>query len=274
MTFAIISLLLLFSQQTDDRAACNRIFAHSFERQLIGRPMDEVMTSVAEQLIGRPYEAGTLELAGRESLTINLRAFDCVTLIENVLALSRVIKSNTLTFDAFAREVLSIRYRDTLSNRYEQRLHYFTDWLHDNEQEGRLRNISRDLGGVPYEKPIRFMTSHRSLYPGLADDSAFSAMKTIEDSLNSRSIYFLPKDQLVTVEARINSGDIIAIATGIEGLDIVHTALAYRKPGGALHLLHAPNVGQTVSITKDPFLKYFKQFPKYTGIIVARPLDP
>jgi hypothetical protein len=49
------------------------------------------MALVASTFVGTPYEPGTLELPGPERLVVNLRTFDCVTLVEHALVLARLI---------------------------------------------------------------------------------------------------------------------------------------------------------------------------------------
>jgi hypothetical protein len=43
---------------------------------------------------------------------------------------------------------------------------------------------------------------------------------------------------------------------------------------GALHLMHAPDVGYKVQITESPLHDYLARHSKQTGIIVAEALEP
>jgi len=52
-------------------------------------------------------------------------------------------------------------------------MHYFTDWIRDNEKKGLVKDITADLGGIELEKSINFMGTHRDLYPFLKDDENF-----------------------------------------------------------------------------------------------------
>ncbi|MFV1988088.1 MAG: N-acetylmuramoyl-L-alanine amidase-like domain-containing protein, partial [Gemmatimonadota bacterium] len=47
---------------------------------------------LAESFVGTPYTPGTLEADGPEGLVINFREFDCVTFVENMLAMTRFIR--------------------------------------------------------------------------------------------------------------------------------------------------------------------------------------
>ncbi len=50
------------------------------------------MLEIGKFFLGAPYMAGTLETKGAEHLVINLRKFDCVTFVENVVALAWLVK--------------------------------------------------------------------------------------------------------------------------------------------------------------------------------------
>ncbi|MEM6785218.1 MAG: N-acetylmuramoyl-L-alanine amidase-like domain-containing protein, partial [Bacteroidota bacterium] len=50
-------------------------------------PMGDLVTMVGAALVGTPYMDGLLDVDDEETLVLNLRAFDCVLYVENVLAL-------------------------------------------------------------------------------------------------------------------------------------------------------------------------------------------
>src|SRR5690606_12471803 len=95
-----------------------------------------------------PYVAHTLEVPGPERLVINLRGLDCVSFVENTLALSRLVRAGVSDFEAFQAEIRALRYRDGAIDGYPSRLHYFTEWIADNERMGRVRDVTPELGGV------------------------------------------------------------------------------------------------------------------------------
>ena len=57
----------------------------------------------AEQFIGVPYVASTLEVNPAEELVVNLRQLDCTTLGENVVALTLAVRKEHPTFVSFCR---------------------------------------------------------------------------------------------------------------------------------------------------------------------------
>ena len=232
------------------------------------------MTFVGKQFIGSAYEANTLDQSGHELLVCNLKTFDCVTFVENVLALARCIKQNRHSYDSYQQELQTIRYRHGTIVGYASRLHYFSDWIYDNERKGIIVDVTKRIGGIPYRKHIDFMTSHRSSYPSLADDSVFQQLSTCEDSINARPMWYIPKSTVRELQKKISTGDIIAITTANEGLDISHTGIAIRLADGTLHFLHAADVGATVTISKETLAEYLQHHAGQTGIIVLRVNSP
>lgn len=228
-----------------------------------------LVVEIARFFLGAPYQAGTLETAGRESLVINLVAFDCTTFVETVLALARCTTAEKLSPSEFRKNVKCIRYRQAKIDGYASRLHYFTDWLRDNEKKALLKDISRPLGGKPVRKKINFMTTHRELYAGLKNQAQQSKMLLVEKNLSRRDFNIIGKDKLTRLQAGIREGDIIAFATDQEGLDVAHVGFAV-KQGRHLHILHASSKEGAVVISKETLLAYLKSNKKFTGIIVAR----
>jgi hypothetical protein len=237
------------------------------------KTMSEVMASIGQSFLDAPYKAHTLEVEGKERLVVNLKEFDCVTFVENTLALSRCVKLKKTTFDEFKKQLQLIRYRSGKLNGYPSRLHYFSDWIDDNEKKGIVKNITQGLGGVPFDKTFNFMSTHRDAYKQLKNETFFDAIKVTEAKLNMREHFYLPKQNIQDAREMIQDGDIIGITTSIDGLDITHTGMAFRLQG-YLRFLHAPLSAGTIQITKRTIVDYLGQYEKHTGIMIARPLEP
>jgi hypothetical protein len=86
-------------------------------------------------------------------------------------------------------------------------------------------------------------------------------------------LFILPAEEVAAQEASLQDGDIIALATNIQGLDVTHTGIAVSGSDGRVHLLHASTEG-AVMISKEPIPEYLKKIKGNTGIIVVRPLEP
>jgi hypothetical protein len=258
-------------EKLTDEQICQRKFTLAIKESLQKRSIGEVMVAVGASFIATPYVANTLETLGDERLIVNLRGLDCVTFVENTLALSRCITMGAHTFDEFKEELKFIRYRGGLLNGYPSRLHYFSDWIDDNETKNVVRNLSQEIGGVPYEKNLAFMSTHPASYKQLSNQRYLEKIIEIESDINHRQHYYIPKEQLKSVEQKIEPGDIIGITTSIEGLDITHTGMAIRT-NGVLKYLHAPLSKGKVQISEQPLVEYLASHAEQTGIMVARPL--
>jgi len=245
--------------------------AFAREERLDTLPIGEIIARLGVTFVGTTYTPGTLEVPGPERLVINLRELDCVTFVENVLALSRLVRAGEADFDAFRAELTRMRYRGGEIDGYPSRLHYFSEWIADNERKGLVRDITRELGGIVDPEPIRFMSTHVEAYRQLSDPANLEAIRRIEAALSERPRYYIPEDRIAEVAPRIRNGDIIAATSTVEGLDIAHTGVALWKDG-ELYLLHAPLVGRAVEISAVPLAERIKGIEKQDGIMVARPL--
>ena len=245
------------------------------------RPLGRAVVRVGEQAAGTPYEAATLEAylkaggkpTSTEPLTLSLTRFDCVTLVESCLAVARVARAaGAPTWEGFGREVERMRYRGGVRGDYTTRNHYFSEWISDGERRGLVRDLGAELGGVKDARPLRFMTEHRASYPALADDHVFEAIGAMERRLDERARHVVPTARIADVADRIQTGDVLAFATSIAGLDVSHSAMAYRDRDGVLRVLHAPLSGGVVEVTKTTLPEYVGRIKRATGILVARPI--
>tara|TARA_R110002051_G_scaffold8257_3_gene34909 strand:- start:21331 stop:22173 length:843 start_codon:yes stop_codon:yes gene_type:complete len=230
------------------------------------------IVSVGKTFMKTPYVAKTLEIGDTETLVVNLQGLDCTTFVENVLAFSMLLRQKENSFDAFVENLEVIRYKDGALNGYASRLHYFSEWIANNAKKGILKDITGEIGGTEITKDINFMSTHRDLYPFLADDTNFDKINASENYLNSQAICVLAQDKIAENEHLIQSGDIIALATSINGLDVTHTGIATREKDGRIHLLHASTGSMEVEVSKIPLADYLKGIKSNTGIMVARPL--
>jgi hypothetical protein len=164
-----------------------------------------------------------------------------------------------------------MRYRGGKRRGYASRLHYFSEWIADGEKRGLLRDLGRELGGTEDTRRLHFMSSQRGSYPALADDGVFRAIGEIERGLDGHPRYVVTTSRIPAVAERIETGDVLAFATAIPGLDVTHAAFAYRDRNGVLRVLHAPLSGGVVEVTTATLPEYVAAIRRSTGILVARP---
>ena len=272
----LLSIFISFAQQITCSPKDKKAFdAKTIEIEgLSAADFGETVVAVGKTFKGIPYVAKTLEIGAVESLVVNLQGLDCTTYVENVLAFSTLLKNNDSDFNSFTDILEKIRYKDGKLDGYGSRLHYFTEWIRNNEQKGLIKDITAEIGGIPIEKEINFMGTHRELYPFLKDDKNFEKILVTEKELAKNPFCYLPQDQIESNEHFIQTGDIIALATSINGLDVTHTGIATRETDGRIHLLHASTGSMQVEVTKKPLSEYLKGVKKNIGIVVARPVQP
>jgi len=229
----------------------------------------QLMLEIGRFFMGTRYKIGTLETKRVEHLIANLREFDCVTFIESVVALRWLVRSRGKSFEAFRRLLCKIRYRKGQLQGYPSRLHYFSDWIHDNQKKGMLKDVTRETGGRPLRKVITFMTTHPELYPRLKNAANFRSMKSVEERASRRRLFFIPKKDLRRFEDRIEDGDIIAVTSNVEGIDVQHVGLAVRVKN-RIHLLHASSSEGKVVLSEETLYRYLMKSRTRSGIMVGR----
>jgi hypothetical protein len=246
---------------------------NNLKRQLEGKDLSfgDLIIEIGQGFLHAPYKVGTLEAGGKEKLVVSFTQFDCFTFLETVLALSHCFVVGIISPREFRRKLKFIRYRGGVIAGYSSRLHYFTDWLRDNEQKKIVGDISRRLGGEPTRKKINYMTVHRASYPALKNENKFQKMLIVEKNLSRKTFCMIGKDKVTQQKEKIKTGDIVAFVTEQKGLDVAHVGFALWK-GTNLHLLHASSKEGGVVISKKTLVTYLKQNKKITSIIVARPL--
>ena len=253
------------------------------EQGYAGLSIGDLIVRIGETFIGTPYSPYTLEAPGEEGLVIELEELDCVTFVENVLALARFVKTvpdellvartGDLQRPLFAWALEDIRYRGGELGEYPSRLHYFSEWISDNDAMGLVRDVSQALGGVADGEAIDFMTTHAAAYRQLGEDPDFlTELRAVEERLSAQPRYYIPEDRIAGVESGIQDGDIIAATSTVRGLDIAHTGIALWR-NGRLHLLHAPLAGGVVQISEVPLAERIQRIRGQDGVMVARPTE-
>lgn len=256
--------------QQEDKEIAHRIIARfENDRKLL---TGELMVKIAESMLGTPYVAHTLETDVSEKMVVNLREMDCTTFAENLLALARTIKSKKPDFEAFVAELEKIRYRGGVRNGYLSRLHYFSEWIYDNEMKGIIKDIAGETAGISYPIRLSFMSQHPQSYKVLKDNPGLiDELIKIETKISGIKAWYIPKGEVVKYESQFKDGDILALTTNIDGLDVTHVGLVCWK-NGRVKMFHASSKEMKVVITDETLVEYLKNSKITTGIMVARPL--
>src|SRR5919199_1740358 len=185
-----------------------------------GKTPAETAVNIGKQFLGKPYVPHTLDINPTEQLVVNIREFDCTTYLETVLALTLayhdiVEKSSALPArprqinpvqleQAFHNYLTQLRYRDGRIDGYASRLHYFSDWLRDNERKGLLTDVTCDLpGSISVAKPVSYMTAATYKYPALRDPAIYKQVALTEATLSQQPFGFIPKKNIRLAESQL-----------------------------------------------------------------------
>lgn len=259
--------------ETDStEAVFERLMSYAMNHHWSDLPIGELMGRIGMKLRGTQYVAGTLEKDGPEACRINLTGLDCVTFFEDVLGIARILKKGSKTFADLVNEITFTRYRDGNLNGYLSRLHYTAEWISNNISKGVVEDVTPDMGGIPLEINVNFMSKNPKFYPPLTNNPELvSQIAIIEEQINNTPRSFIPKENVAKAESMMQTGDIIAVATSNAGLDYAHTGMIFRDEHGEACLLHASTVQKKVILDKR-ISEYINGVKSHTGITVVRPL--
>ncbi|MDR0742889.1 MAG: DUF1460 domain-containing protein [Tannerella sp.] len=236
--------------------------------------MTDIVIETARFFLDRPYVASTLEKEP-EQLIVNLREFDCTTFVETVLALSYTVrKSESPAFEDFCELLRQIRYRSGLINDYTDRLHYFTDWIYENEKKGFVYDVTKKAGGKSYRPDLDFISSHPDRYPQLKSNSGFAGiLRRKEREISERRSYsMIAGSEIAAGKDVLQNGDIVCFVTDIKGLDVTHVGFIYFC-AGQMTFIHASSSAKKVIINPHSVREYVEQSRHTKGIMVVRPFD-
>jgi hypothetical protein len=189
------------------------------------------------------------------------------------LALTLADKEGKCNYEDFKEALKQIRYREGMLDGYASRLHYFSDWIRNNEQMGIVRECTSESAcAQSQELWLDFMSIHPDSYlPMKKDMSLIKEIALLEKDWQGVQVAYIPKDKLnlSSEELKIKDGDILAITTNIKGLDVVHVGFAFWK-SGKLHLLHASSIAKKVIEDPQSLYDYSKNKKAHTGVRAMR----
>ena len=250
--------LILWSACSVFAGEQDRTHIEKWLQEAVSLPKDSCRTlHFAKKMLGVPYVAGTLDGNEEEQLVVLVDSLDCTTFVETVLAFCIADKRGERDYEGFRKALTQIRYRDGILNGYTSRLHYFSDWIRNNEQMGFVKECTSETAcSQPKELWLDFMTSHVDSYlPMKKNPELVQEMAAHEKNWQGTVVSYIPKEKLnlSPEELKIKDGDVLAMVTNIKGLDIVHVGFAFWREG-KLHLLHASSSAKKV--IEDPKTQY------------------
>lgn len=242
-------------------------------------PIGKRIVKFAEALRGTPYESFTLEIDDHiESPSVNLEGVDCWTFFEACLGLARMISYEKSQYspEDLLREIEFTRYRGGhCSGKYLERIHYLAEWFFENDARGTCDYLSPSLPGAAriYDRKISEMTTLWKSYRYLKNDpSLLDGMKDWENYVAALPVSYTPKEKVESIEPKLQSGDVIGIATKYNGGFCSHVGLINRTSDGVARFMHASRDYRKV-VVDDSISGYLSRFNKHAGILVGRPLE-
>ncbi|MDR0572759.1 MAG: DUF1460 domain-containing protein [Tannerella sp.] len=236
-------------------------------------PVPDLVIETARFFLNKPYAASTLEFEP-EGLVVNLREFDCTTFVETVLALSYVVKTyDDPAFGNFCKQLQYMRYRRGVINNYTDRLHYFSDWIYENENRGFVKDITGVIGGEPYRLDLHYISSHPDDYNQIRSHPEYvEVIRKKEKEISERGLYSrIPGTKITSCGKKMRNGDIVCFATGTEGLDVSHVGFIYHD-NEELTFIHASTSAKKVIVNPQALSVYMTKNKRNVGLMLVRPL--
>ncbi len=256
----------------ENKKIFKRVVKAALKKGLDKKPIGETVGGIGLEFLGFPYEAKTLEGSGAERCRIHLSGLDCFTFVEASLCIARVIKKGKLNWSDFVAEVKRSRYRNGVVKDYASRLHYASDWIRGLFEKNFARNVTKELGGEVFPLNIYYMSRNPESYSALKrNPELIDKIKKIERQINETKHYYIPQNKIAAIESRLNTGDIVAFATNIPGLDYAHVGLIHADEKKRRKVLHASSKSGKVIIGKT-VADYAKIRKDVLGITIARPV--
>ena len=240
---------------------------HYYEKH---KATGERVAAIAKEFIGNSYIAETLDKYENEPLFISCSKLDCTTFVELVLAIATTKES---CFIDICRTLEQIRYRNGVRNGYTSRLHYISWWISDAAKQNIIEEIRTQQHTATQKLNLNFMSTHPESYRHLKENEQYiQEIATMEKPFYGVDVRYIPKSNIQDIGKNdIKDGDIIAIVTAIEGLDVSHIGFAHWS-NNKLHMIHASSsVGKVINDTTS-LNEYLAKRKNHLGIRVFRAL--
>ena len=273
MLFAVVTITINGKAQEVIYEKADSIF---IEQTINKYPAEESadqgdrIVALAQEFLGKEYVAGTLDKYNNEPLYISCSKLDCTTFVELILAM---VTSKNERFAEVCRNVELIRYRNGIRNGYTSRLHYISWWISDPAKHSIIKEVITVEHTAEQKLNLNFMSTHPDSYPQLKGNrQKTEEIATLERERGNTSLKYIPKENIRQLTAdEIKEGDIIAIVTAIEGLDVSHIGFAHWH-GDKLHIIHASSASGRIIDDPTPLADYLAKRNSHLGIRIFRAL--
>jgi len=214
---------------------------------------------IGQYFKGVPYLSNRLSKSNPEKIYYSFSDFDCVTYVENVLALYYSEGVNA----KFIENLINIRYTDTVS--YENRNHYLTKGLQKMVALNLLSPINNQFNSKSIQKNVIYLSKHLS-----SNNINMARIINIEKSISQNNIYYFDSTKDLEINDLIKNGDVIAFVSSRNDLDFQHVGFVSIK-NNKKYILHASQEKKVVCISDVTIDQYILKNKKIIGFQIYRP---
>ena len=262
--------LLLLSTSPESRPLLLPEDITTRQREYRALPLGERIKAHSQPWLGRSYSTGPIGEAGGfdSDPMIRFDTFDCLTFVEEVLALS-------LAPDPVSTQQirLALRYKKS-EPKYENRRHFMlAEWIPDLIEQGWLQDITpRYSGAIRIRREVTLSTwkkwSQRKDF-GIPDRRF---------PVGIQEFWYLPIDKAMEVIDSIPNGALLfTVRQPRTEVPIAITHVGIKVPGKTATMRHASTLGEGGVKDNDLrwYLGYIKSFQEWpaVGILILMPLD-
>ncbi|MGQ9863334.1 MAG: N-acetylmuramoyl-L-alanine amidase-like domain-containing protein [Bacteroidia bacterium] len=211
---------------------------------------------------GIPYGSGG---AGTppDKILINFRQMDCVTAVENFLALR--LAQQEASLESFAHALGQLRYYTLPPCRWEDRIHYLLDAFHLWQKRGWGYDLTPAIG-IPIHRKISYLSRNKKRFAGFKD---WEFIRQVENRLSEKFRYYLPKEAIDQYLAIAKEGDLIAFVSQDTTLDVSHVGVIHTHEE-EIFFSHASSIARKI-VYKENLCAYLQKREKIIGVVVFRP---
>ena len=251
---------LILPQEVSDRV-----------RELRHLPLGERIKGHSESWLGTPYTNGPLGEAGGIDPDPMLRfdTFDCLTFVEEVLALS-LAPDPVSTQDIR----LALRYSSPEDPHYENRRHFMlAQWIPELISEGWLEDITPQFpGAIKIQREVRSST-----WENWSKRSEFNLPSHLLP-VGFQQFWYLPLEAAIDAVHDIPEGSVLfTLRQPLPHIPIAITHVSITIPGEFPTMRHASKMGSG-KLRDHSLVWYLEHLKTYTnwpaiGVIVLQPIE-
>jgi hypothetical protein len=214
---------------------------------------------IGQYFKGVPYLSNRLSKSNPEKMYYSFSDFDCVTYVENILALYYSEGANA----KFIENLIKIRYNDSIS--YENRNHYLTKGLQKMVALNILSPINNQFNSKLIQKNVNYLSKHVS-----SNNINMARIINIEKLISQKNMYYFDSTKDLEINDLIKNGDVIAFVSSRNDLDFQHVGFVHFK-NNKKYILHASQEKKIVCISDVTIDQYIFKNKKITGFQIYRP---